>query len=657
MYLVTGATGFIGKHLVDQLVERDGVICLLVREESRDRLQDLIDERWRSHRDRFNLLSGDISRPRCGLSQSQIDGLRDPTKHVFHLAAIYDMDVDRETALAANVSGTRNVVGLTNALGATLHYTSSIAIAGEHPGTFREDMFDEGQDHPNAYFESKFEAEKVARSEARGALRIYRPGVVIGSSQTGEADKVDGPYFAFKLIQRLRSALPQWLPLVGLEGGKFHLVPVDYVARAMDHIAHQPGLDGKTFHLTDPKPLSFGDAINEFCGAAHAPRFTARVDSRVFKFIPQHLLQMAGSLPAVRSARDELLAEVGIPASVLRFVSWRTAFDTRDTEAALAGSGIECPALDTYAWKIWDYYERQLDPDLHRDRSLAGILAGKTVLITGASSGIGKTVAMKAAAAGATTLLVARTPEKLDETRNEIEAAGGKAQVYRCDLSDEAACDALVSQVLSDHGGVDVLINNAGRSIRRSVHMSYDRFHDFQRTMQLNYFGSLKLILGFLPGMRENKRGHIINVSSLGCVTNVPRFSAYLASKAALDQLCRSIASEIISDNVAITTVYMPLVRTPMIKPTKIYDSFPAITPDEAANLVVNSVIDRPKRVTTKLGNFSQAAQIVAPKLVDRILNVGYRLFPESKPRNAPEQPRVSIEAVAFAHLLRGLHW
>jgi NAD(P)-dependent dehydrogenase (short-subunit alcohol dehydrogenase family) len=655
-YLVTGSTGFIGKHFVAQLLRRGGTVYALVRAASRERLEALAAERYAGLPGKLVPLVGDIAEPGCGLDAAQRAELKGRIDHLVHLAAIYDMDVDLETAKKANVEGTRHAVQLANELGARLQYVSSIVVAGEYRGTFREDMFAEGQHHAHPYFITKYEAEALVRREARTPFRVYRPGVVIGSSETGEADKIDGPYYAFKLIQRARSLFPQWFPLVGIEGARLHLVPVDYVAKAMDHIMHKDGLDGRAFHLTDPKPLSLGDAMNTFCRAAHAPEFTARIDNKVFEFVPKGVVDMVGHLPTVQNAKRELMAGLHIPPAVLDYADWRTKFDTRDTEQALAGSGISCPPLPTYAWKIWDYWERHMDPDLFRDRSLAGALKGKKVLITGASSGIGHAVALKVGEVGGIPLLVARSIDKLAETKAAIEAGGGTAFVYPCDLSEIESCDELVKTVVAEHGGIDVLVNNAGRSIRRTVGNSYDRFHDFERTIKLNYFGSLKLILGFLPGMRARKSGHIINVSSIGVQTNAPRFSAYVASKSALDSFSRSMASEIVNDRVHVTTVYMPLVRTPMIAPTKIYDAFPAITPEDAADMILSGVLTKQKRVATRLGIFTEIAYAVAPKAVDYVLNIGFRLFPDN-PTQGKKQEEVSVEGVAFAHLLKGIHW
>ncbi len=157
-------------------------------------------------------------------------------------------------------------------------------------------------------------------------------------------------------------------------------------------------------------------------------------------------------------------------------------------------------------------------------------------------------------------------------------------------MADIASCDTLVQRVMNDHGGVDILINNAGRSIRRAIENSLDRFHDYERTMQLNYFGALRLIMGFIPSMLQKKRGHVINISSIGVLSNAPRFSAYVASKAALDAFSRCAVAEFSDSGIEFTTINMPLVRTEMIAPTKIYQHVPTLSPEEAADLIVQAI-------------------------------------------------------------------
>jgi NAD(P)-dependent dehydrogenase (short-subunit alcohol dehydrogenase family) len=667
-YFVTGATGFIGRHLLEQLLKREGTIYALVREGSRGKLDSLV-ERLGAPEGRIVAVPGDLSKEGLG-----VEGFEEPIDHLFHLAAIYDVDADEEAMEKANVEGTRHVIEFANAhqVG-RFHHVSSIAVAGGYKGVFQEDMFDEDQTLPHAYHSTKFDSEKLVRRDVEAKTLIYRPGIVVGHSETGQMDKIDGPYYFFKLLQKLRHALPEWFPLAGPEGGQTNLVPVDFVARALDHIAHlsDDELPGDTFHLVDPEPTTVGQSLNEFARAAHAPQFAMRVDQHLTNAIPKPVRSGIKALPTVKRMRETALRDLGIPPAAMENRDFFCTFDARDAQRALKGTGIAVPPLSTYAPRLWDYWERNLDPDLFRERSLASSIGNRKVLITGASSGIGLETALKIGDAGGEVILVSRTREKLEEVAKQVDAAGGTAHVHPCDLSDLDDIDRLAQEILDQHGGVDILVNNAGRSIRRSVKASYDRFHDYERTMKLNYFGALKLILAFMPGMHERKSGHIINVSSIGVQTNTPRFSAYVASKAALDAFSRCVAPEVVGEGVTFTTIYMPLVRTPMIAPTDIYKAFPTLTPDEAAEMICDAMIDKPKRKASRLGTFGEVLYSVSPKMMDHVLNTAYNLFPESKAAKKKDEQKpdeekgdgrkqedeMSSEAVAMAYLMRGVHF
>jgi len=656
--LVTGGTGFIGRHLLRQLARRDGMTYVLVRAASRERLEARIDSV--GGRGRLQPLAGDITQPSLGLREEELAPLKGAD--VYHLAAVYDLDAPEADNQRANVDGTRNVVDVAQRLGARVHHVSSIAVAGARwKGKFTEEMFDEGQvlDHP--YYRTKFDAEKLVRDSGL-RFRVYRPGLVIGSSETGEADRIDGPYYAFKLIQRLRHAIPEWVPLIGLEGGELNVVPVDFVARALDAIGHREGLDGMTFHLTDPAPGRLGDVTNEFCRAAHAPQFTLRIDSRAAAMLPQEATAMLEHWRVAQTLKRRLLEGVRVPEEATRFASSRARFTCENTLAALEGTQIACPPLHIYAWKVWDYWERQMDPEVLTERNLRNALQDRVVVVTGASSGIGRATAQLVARHGAKAVLVSRTREKLDALKSEIEAEGGQAFVYPADLSDLDACDAMIKQVLADHGEVDVLVNNAGRSIRRSVEASYERFHDYQRTMQLNYFGAVKLLLAVLPGMRRRRRGHVINISSIGVQAYPPRFGAYVASKSALAALSRCIAPEVADDGVAITNIHMPLVRTPMIAPTGIYRNFPTSSPEEAAEMVASAILTRQPEISTRLGKVGESVNTIAPGLLQFVMTGAYHLFPETAPKDGqkaerPAEEEISVEAATMAYLMKGIHF
>jgi short-subunit dehydrogenase len=260
---------------------------------------------------------------------------------------------------------------------------------------------------------------------------------------------------------------------------------------------------------------------------------------------------------------------------------------------------------------------------------------------------------------GGIPVLVARGRDKLEETRASIERRGGTAYVFPCDLSDLEAIDTLCKELTESLPSIDFVVNNAGRSIRRSLKLSHDRFHDFERTMQLNYFGAIRLVMGLIPTMRKQKRGHVVNISSIGVQTNPPRFSAYVASKAALDSWSNVVSSELVGDGITFTGIHMPLVRTPMIAPTKIYDKFPTISPAQAADLVIRAMVERPHEINTLLGNAGAVAHTLAPKLAFRVLNMAYHVFPDSA---AAKGEQVSTgtresEQIMLAKVFKGVHW
>ena len=528
---------------------------------------------------------------------------------------------------------------------------------------FREDMFEEAENYEHPYFMTKHESEKIVRHECKQPWSVYRPAMVVGDSSTGEMDKIDGPYYFFKLIQRMRQVLPPWMPSVGLEGGRINIVPVDFVVNALDAISHQKGITKKCFHLVDPVGYRVGDVLDIFSRAAHAPKMNLFINAALLGFIPRSVTKGLMALAPVRRVRQAIMKDLGLPEDMLTFVNYPTRFDCRDTLAALKGTGVACPNLKDYAWRLWDYWERHLDPALHIDHTLRGTVAGKVVLITGGSSGIGLATAHKFAEAGAITVICGRDVDKLEEACKEAKAKGYSFIAYPADIADMADCDRFIKQLIDDHGGVDFLINNAGRSIRRAIESSYDRFHDFERTMQLNYFGCLRVTMGLLPGMVAKHKGHVVNISSIGVLTNAPRFSAYVASKAALEAWARCASSEFADQGVTFTTINMPLVRTPMIAPTGLYNNVPTLAPEDAADMVAEACIFKPVRIATRLGITGQVLHAVLPRVAQIAMNTAFRMFPDSgaakgaKPGDKVVKQHLSPEAVAMQQMMRGIHF
>ncbi|WP_440106996.1 SDR family oxidoreductase [Acidovorax sp. BL-A-41-H1] len=659
-YFVTGATGFIGKRLVKKLLERKGsVVHFLIRKESANKVADLRSF-WGVGATRAIPVFGDLTAKKLGVASEDIKKLKGQIEHFHHLAAVYDLGADEETQVAVNIEGTRNTIELAKAIDAGhFHHVSSIAAAGLYEGVFREDMFEEaeGLDHP--YFQTKHESEKIVRQDCKVPWTVYRPAMVVGDSQTGEMDKIDGPYYFFKLIQRLREILPPWMPVVGLEGGRVNIVPVDFVVNAINVISHGKDIGKKCYHLVDPVGYRVGDVLDIFSRAAHAPRMNLFVNAALLGFIPKGIKKSLMALAPVRRVRNAVMKDLGLPEDMLTFVNYPTRFDCRETLAALKGSGVSCPNLKDYAWRLWDYWERNLDPELFIDRTLKGTVAGKVVLVTGGSSGIGLAAAHKFAEAGATTIICGRDQDKLDEACAEAKAKGYAFIAYPADIADMTDCDRFVKLLIENHGGVDFLINNAGRSIRRAIESSYDRFHDYERTMQLNYFGCLRVTMGFLPGMVEKRKGHVVNISSIGVLTNAPRFSAYVASKAALDAWTRCASSEFADQGITFTTINMPLVRTPMIAPTKIYNNVPTLSPEEAADMIAQACIFKPVRIATRLGITGQILHALVPRIAQISMNTSFRMFPDSTAAKGDKnaKPQLSAEAVALQQMMRGIHF
>jgi NAD(P)-dependent dehydrogenase (short-subunit alcohol dehydrogenase family) len=264
---------------------------------------------------------------------------------------------------------------------------------------------------------------------------------------------------------------------------------------------------------------------------------------------------------------------------------------------------------------------------------LRSAIAGKTVLVTGASFGVGEATARKVAAAGATVLVVARSADRLQELSASINAGGGKAVAYPTDLTDEAAVSALTKKIGEEHGALDIVVSNAGKSLRRSLHDQYDRAHDFQRTIGINYLGPIQLLLGVLPAMREQGRGHIVNVSSVAVrVPPGPQWGVYQASKGAFDRWLRSVAPELHADGVDVTSVYFALVRTRMIEPTPILGKLPGLDPDEAADVIAKAIIQRPRTIAPPWVAPVELASVLLAGPADRAARIWYRRFFKDSP-------------------------
>jgi thioester reductase-like protein/NADP-dependent 3-hydroxy acid dehydrogenase YdfG len=668
-YVVTGGTGFIGRRVVSRILDRspDAEVWVLVRRESLTRFERLAGRGEYPWGDRAKALVGDLTAKELGLSEDIIGELH-PVDHVVHCAAIYDVTVAESAQRAANVDGTRAVIALARRLDATLHHVSSIAVAGTYRGEYTEEDFDVAQDLPTPYHQTKFEAESLVRSEPGLRYRVYRPAVVVGDSRTGEMDKVDGPYYFFPILAKI-AKLPSLLPVLLPDTGRSNIVPVDYVVDAIGELIHTPDRDGQTFHLTAPDSIGLRGIYRGISKAAGLPRLRGSLP----RGAATPFLRATGRAKVLRNMA---VTQLGIPAEILDVVDLMPTFTADNTSDALRDTGITVPEFASYAPRLWRYWAEHLDPDRARRDDPAGPLVGKHVIITGASSGIGRASAIAVAERGATVFALARNAEALDDLIAEIRAAGGEAHAFTCDVTDGTSVEHTVKDILGRFDHVDYLVNNAGRSIRRSISASTDRLHDYERVMAVNYFGSVRMVLALLPHWRERRFGHVVNVSSAGVQASSPKYSAYIPSKAALDAFADVVGTETLSDHITFTTIHMPLVKTPMIAPSRRLNPVPPITVEHAAAMVVRGLVDKPARIDTPMGTLADFGMYFTPKLSRRVLHQLYLGYPDSAaarglddvPRShtSSRRPKRPVRAVRVrmprpvkraVRLVPGLHW
>ena len=609
---LTGATGFLGRHLVPLLQARGHQLSALAR--AGGSIPGVTS------------VPGDLRLPGLGLRA-------DPAAFdlVVHLAARYDLSAPASELHDLNVQGTQRLLDwLGPNWGGVLHHVSSVAVAGDFAGTFEEGDFARGQGFPNPYHRSKYEAEALVRASSLRFV-VHRPSAIVGHSRTGEANRADGAYHLFPALKRARDLYPSWLPLPNLLEGRLDMVPVDWVAAALAHFIEHAA-PGRTVHLVDPRPPYAGDTWNLLANAAGAPTLRGSL-TRWKKRVP-FVFDAASGLGSVSWYSAQRRAEMGVPREIQAAFNPHVRYGAESADE-LAAAGLTCPPQSSYAAPLWDYWLRHLDPVLRPEDQQRGLLAGKVVLITGASSGIGAELALACGRAGATVLLAARREEELQSVVATIGAAGGIAASLAVDLNELDACDALIAWALQGWGRVDVLINNAARSIRRPAAESLERFHDFERVMRLNYFAPLRLIRGVLPGMRERRNGIVVNVLTAGVTLPTPYFGAYASSKAALGHITDTLAAEHLHEGVHFMSALLPWVRTAMMDADR-YGETQAMSAEDAAAWILEGMVARRRRVVGGAYLRRWALNVLAPTFMTRMLSLITRIYP-SDPALHPE--------------------
>lgn len=646
--LITGATGFLGRYLVEALLKKGYELTLLVRDPDRFSASKRM-KRWSEigildsiKLIKYNLISANLDLPD--------DVCLGGYDHVFHLAAVYDLASSKSEMLEANVEGTSRLLSRLkcNGFKGAFHFISSIAVAGDYEGVFDESMFDVGQKHRHAYHLSKFLSEQRVRefvSSAGFSIRIYRPSAVIGHSKTGQIDKLDGPYYLFEVFSRIKQWLPSALPMaLPKTSAKLDLVPVDFVIDGLLALSELPVNDAANdllcFHLTDPTSPSLTGLLKAVLEEADGvkPGLLIPIDFLSSLGLGKQI-GFLSNLQALQVVKKESLRALGVPDTAFEALMPNLIFESAKTLEQLKELGVNAPQFRDYIRPIWAYYTANLDPIRNRERLAIKAFKNKRVIITGGSSGIGYESARLAYSYGAYVILVARDEAKLKACEAEIKSDFGNSgtiETITCDISELEACDAFVKEILARYGTIDILFSNAGRSIRRSIAQSEGRFHDLERTMQLNYFGAARLILGILPSMVKAGAGQIVHSSSMGTLSATPRFGPYMASKIALDTLMDSMAAEFANQNVIFSSIKFPLVQTPMVAPTAEFKQSKLTSPKQAANMFVDTIIDRSRIKVPFTGKLLSFASFVSPNFITQLYNYGFKVWPDH-PQDYPE--------------------
>ncbi|MFM9377861.1 SDR family oxidoreductase [Gordonia sp. VNK21] len=627
-YLVTGADGLLGRRVLARLLARgdDARVGALVPRSGLPALAAVTDTLPDGDRVVTVLADDDTGAPPADLADFG------PLDHLVHLDVLDDPAADAATVQAVNADAAATLASFAAEHGAVFHLLSSVGVAGDHQGPFRETDFELGQNFANPCQRSFFDAELAVRQTPGLRWRSYRCSTIVGDSVTGEMDELCGPYYFLGQVSLL-DRLPRKLPVPWPDLGELNLVPVDYVADALSALLEaEPEAQQRVYHLGDPQRRSLSEVTN-----AITPDHDARTFDALPRSLARPLLTLTGQ-GALRTGRDLVAQQLGVPPAVLDVLALPVHFDPAATAELLERRGVRLPRIEDYGPRLWRYWAEHLDPARNRRDDPRGPLVGKVVVITGGSTGIGRATARMCVARGAHVILVARDADKLTETVDELSAEVpkpglplGTVSCYPADVTDEDAVRTLVKSIIAEHDHIDILVNNAGRSIRRAATNSLDRSHDYHRTMAVNYFGAVYLTLAVLPHMIERQAGHVVNVSTATTQTRAPRFGAYASSYAALEAFTDVTAAETLSDHVTFTTVRLPLTRTKMIAPTAVYDSAHGIWGvDKAAARILHGMIDRPVRSGSRFGSLVEWGHRRVPRLTTRILHQTYLMLGES---------------------------
>ena len=628
-FFLTGASGFLGKYLLELLCKDQDVktIYLLLQDKSRlDYIeQHLLNKNIQMKKIVF--IQGDITKKNLDITENKFNLLLGNIDKIYHLAALYDLNANSKKLDLINHQGTKNTLEFAQKIKAkSFDYISSIAVAGNFSGKFFENDNLKKPKTKNAYYESKYKAELHIHNNCNIVYKIFRPGIIVGSSIDGYIEKVDGIYYIFNLLSELKKNLPAWFSLACPEGGILNLVPVDYVAKAIHKISKSQ-TKNDIFHITDSAPYSFGQIIELLLQEQNSPKINFTIKNSFLNFLPKGFLSFLKNNYFLSKIYSVLLEYYKIPKSSLEFINYKTFFDNKNSQKILNKESINCPNLKSYIDVLYQYWDKNKNIENQKEQALVTEIKNKHIVLTGATSGIGLETLKALSCYNINLTVIARDLVKLDKKITDIKNI--KANIYKikADFTDERQIKKAITKSITKFKNVDIIINNAGFSIRRDILKSNNDLENYKKLMQINYFAPLSLILSALDSMKQQNSGHIINISSIGVLTKAPKFSGYIAAKSALENFSYAADAELDKHNIKFTNINMPLVATPMINPVKIYKDIPTISSIDAKDLIMEAIIKKPKRIATKIGIFVNIIHAIMPSFGQVLNSESFEFF------------------------------
>ncbi|MFV2144871.1 SDR family NAD(P)-dependent oxidoreductase [Isoptericola sp. G70] len=624
--LVTGAAGFLGRQLLLELGDRHpaATILAVVRGGVEDELRAWLTER-RGRTERLEVVVGDVTQERCGLDARTVARLAATKTYVYHCAARYDLErPDPELDAQVNVDGTRTVLRLAEEVGAAgFSLMSSVAVAGTYHGVWTEEHLHETHAWRSSYASSKHRAEVLVHESTLPSRSVFRLGVLVGDELTGTYFKPDGVYSFFGAIRKIHEAVPLGVPLPTIGWGAIPLCPVDHAARAVVALAAAPD-DGLTVHhVFEDEVLRAGDIMRLVLEAAGRPR-SAEVSW--LGHLVQGFNERAehdGVLTQLKNDAIDILHDVGVPRYLVGELNQPTQFSNAATSARLAALGIGSPAFEQYAsrtWHGWLAHEARAP-----GRRELEFFRGKHVVMTGGSSGVGAGILRRLLEHGvASVVVLGRNRKRLDDVL-EYQPGAERVELVDCDLLDDASVGAAIDRLAQAGREVDLLVLSAGLSIDRPLRDMSADLEELSRMTQVNFVAPMRLVRALVPLMADRPDARVVTLSSIATQLDVPGFSMYSATKAALDQAFAVLPSELTGSGVSFVSVRLPLVKTPMTNVNIRLRNVPMLSVGAAVDMVVAATVSGRRSAGGAVGRSFEVLKLWHPVLASVVGNLGWK--------------------------------